>query len=681
MERLLLNLVGVGIVLFAEADSDGRMQHASASGSELARRCITADVQYFPQLVQNVAAAIWARLTTDAEAIGMTRALGVSAMLLQKHAPPKALLIAARSATCNADGICDSHGIAVARLVESVVATALVEGTLDHSGICRAQCDVMLRAVFAALVANVADIDRAAPAIVQAVGDRRLMRSPGADHWKTQDETESWHDDVLDELASRCSVELGLPRPLIDALIETEHVSGASSTDIVSRLDELVAAAVETLDGIRRLADLAGACDDIEAELLAIAHCVRTGQFGLGQHRLAALRPVLDDDTLPLLDVSRRRLLVGIEASRARLSEHLGEWREAACRYRSAARVAAPEDRLTRWRMKLAEGRALAQMAALPGSRLSLLTDAAQIYAEAGGIVCERDSPLEWAEANLELGTLLLNLGNRQCRPERFLAAALHFKPAVDILTRERAMDGWARGQIGLAHALRGQGSFQGDTVTLADAAFAYRAALGFLTRGMTPALWHEANAALGETLVRIAEETGDLQKLQEGIEILLPLVAPGPDALGGKARTLAGLALGRGMYLLLELEGNASADASMLAESLALIDEALAAPAGHLNALDRARGQRLRGDILLRQNELAGDYGLIAATLDAKSRAAELYLALENEPEAEQIGREIEWLRQQSQREHGRPSAGNQTAGGAPAAREGALLFDHAAL
>lgn len=655
MDRALLNLVGVGLVLFADANSDGASAHARAPGCVLVRCCLEAGVPGLAGLVERVASGLWTNLCDLGPAdASLADDLAAACFLLQRHSPPAAVLAAARAPSCAA-GRCNAGNGALQHLPDWLAATALIEGSLDRCGLSYAGAIAIFDALGDALAAENHAIEAASAAIRAALRrpaldgfgmERQFGRKHRTGPPDARCDLSRWHDDALDEQKARLSAELGLPPGMIDALIAAGRRAGLAAGAIADGLEEAIGEIVATLDELRRMSDCVGADDTLEERLLHTARLLRDGRFDDADIELAGVVAALDATAAGRDPADTRSLSIAALAVRARVAGHQRDWREAARLYRTAGRAAAAagEDRASRWRLKLEEARALARLAALPGARLSVLSEAAQVFAEAGGITCEAEQPVAWAEANLELGTLLLALGHRQCRPERFLAAALHFKPALDVLTRERSTDGWARGQIGFAHALRGQGTFQGDVVTLKDAAFAYRAALGVLTRDMTPELWQEASAALGETLVRIAEETGDLERLQEAIDILMPLVVPGPQTAGERSRTIGELALGRAKLLLVELgNGDAGGDErSLLEGSLLLLERVLLAPLEHLDALDRARAHRARGAALVRLADLDPSAATLQAAIEANRRARDLYLALDNAPEAEQIEREM---------------------------------------
>lgn len=254
-----------------------------------------------------------------------------------------------------------------------------------------------------------------------------------------------------------------------------------------------------------------------------------------------------------------------------------------------------------------------------------VLIEAAQVYAEAGGFLSETLAPIEWAQAHVDLGHLMLVLGERESRPERFLAAALHFKPAVDVFSRQHDLDRWAQAQIGLALALKRSGEFQGDVVTLGDAAFAFRAALGRLTKDRAPQEWADAQLGLGETLVRIAEETGETDGLAKAIPALRAALAQPRDVAPSFDVTAAQAALGRAYVSL----GTQQQDGLMLQEAISLLESALDSGGGALSASEHAVIEQVRGTALWSLGENRASQRLLEDAMRAKLNAAELYESL----------------------------------------------------
>ncbi len=251
-----------------------------------------------------------------------------------------------------------------------------------------------------------------------------------------------------------------------------------------------------------------------------------------------------------------------------------------------------------------------------------VLIEAAQVYAEAGGFLSETQAPLEWAQAHVDLGHLMLVLGEREIRPERFLAAALHFKPAVDVFSRLHELDRWAQAQIGLAHALKRTGEFQGDVVTLGDAAFAFRAALGRLTKDRSPQDWADAQLGLGETLVRIAEETGEPETLAKAVPALKAALAQPRETVPSLDVTSAQAALGRA-YVSLDAHQQ---DDILLQDAISLLESALASGSRALSHSELAVIEQVRGTALWSLGERRSSLHMLEDAMRAKLNAVELH-------------------------------------------------------
>lgn len=478
----------------------------------------------------------------------------------------------------------------------------------------------------------------------------------------------------IGQLQLQLANDTGIATGLIEAIVAAQARIGAAPESTVQSLPDRVVDALELLGDLVQLAERAGNDDALEAEILKVADTVRAGALRQASCDLAALsRNIEASAEFPARckpDMTGLPYFPALLAARARLAGLDGEALEAARLYQRAAQLWPYEDRIRRWRLKISQARQLQSLGRLPNARLQVLCEAAQVFAAAGGLITERDCPVPWAEANLELGTLLLYLGRRENRPERYLAAALHFKPAIEVFAREKAMDGWARSQVGLADALRGQGSFQGDVIVLRDAAFAYRAALGILTEDGAPELWHEARSGLGETLARIAEETGDIESLQSAIDVLLPYTDAKTAPTFEPGRSQGELALGRAM-LFLEKTGidagediNSQPDSTdvVLRDAAMHLSRALERNEPSITTLDRARAENALGSAYLLRCKIGGEAELMELGLAAKCRARELYEQLDDLVMADNLAVEIAEIRASSSIDD--PRAGSTNAG-----------------
>lgn len=434
---------------------------------------------------------------------------------------------------------------------------------------------------------------------------------------------------TLHAVAADIATATGMSDDLVALLVERIRATRACEHDITDELPEAVAEALETIGAIEAMRDLVGDEDTLDVRLGEIAEHLRRGDFAAARAMLAIVAGGVERSTIP----QRQRLIRELKAAMAAVEALVGNWREASRRYAEAAEAWPREDRLTRWRLKRAEGSALAAGARTDpqAPRVAGLCRAAQVLAAAGGLVSEQDCPGEWAEANLHLGRLLLELADLECRPERYLAAALHFKPAIEVFAREGTSEPWARAQLALGHALRGQASFQRDIVTLKDAAFAYRATLGVVTRATDSRRWLEARAALAEVLSQIGAESGDVGAIHEATEIVLPLVDGAIDR-ASRGGALAHIAYARTMRTLVELGGEDAAAAALLRDAQRALLTALAAPDGHLTRLERAHAEWSLGlaGLLLLHSGVGDDPR--RSTVEPLLRAHALMSALEDE-------------------------------------------------
>lgn len=628
MEAALLNLIGVALAVAAGARHNDAGTRAGDSGRTVILRCVEHRVPGLALIIERMAADVWEIVKADA----------ISDQERAEH-------LARLTATITSHGACDRVSVEgalndpaefAASTAQRLAAAILSDNTLaasDESSSWGARLQRSLQSLLFSMQSALMASPQSLPAIVGALGDddapSSVLPEPKSEY--------------LAESQARLAHETGLSPSLVEALVARQRFAGRPEAAIRATLADSVVDAIELLTELMTLVDKVGSDDALESELLEAAQHVRTGNFHAAQRQLSSLTRHLEKQTSPArLDSPGFAFLPALHAARANLANLDADWREASRLFEHAAQTWPREDRLSRWKLKLRQARQLVTLGMLPQAPGTVLCEAAQSFAKAGGVISERDCPLPWAEANLELGTLLLMLGDRDSKPERYLAAALHFKPALEVFTREKAFDGWARSQIGLAHALRGQGAFQGDVVTLNEAAFAYRASLGILTEAATPELWHEARYCLAETLLRIGEETGEIDPVQAAIDMLLPIRDDKSAALPDRTRTLAQTALGRAMLFLSEQDQDEGVDDFVLTEAMTLLERALATDAAELTALERARGECALGRVhwLLRCGHDRPTH--IAKAIAATKRACAIYDHLDDVIAAEALQQDL---------------------------------------
>lgn len=662
METALLNLIGFAMAHAALARKQQRTTLLAVDGTDVIAGCLKSNAVSTAAVIERTAGAFWHDLAS----------LGLPREKIAAHLESLADAIKTSTACdCGRTAADDATAGDADQMARTFAAT--IQKSTGTNGTEPESAERTLRSLFAALLGNgdtlTPCLESAAATIDEIIAATRPRESKADSH-------------SLQQLQHQLSTDTGISRKLLEAIIFAQARLGSPLLTTMKTLVDRTVIALELLADLMLLADRAGSDDDLEAALIHVADLIRKGRLGEASCDLATVSRGMENsndlDQRIALDLTGTAVFPLLLSVRARLAGLDGEPREAARLFERAAQIWPREDRVRRWRLKIAQARQIAELGRLPNSRINVLCEAAQIYASAGGLVSERDCPFAWAEANLELGLLLLQIGDRECRPERYLAAALHFKPAIEVFTRERAIDGWARAQIGLGHALRGQAGFQGDVVVSRDAAFAYRAALGILTEGGTPELWHETRCALGEVLVRIAEESGDVGSLQRAVDILMPYAQGGAERIGEPSRTLSEIATGRAMLFLVDSgraldggRGSGDDDMTALTDAIVLIGTALERDATQLTALDRAYATRAHGMALTLLHERTGDLETLEQAVNSKIAARDLYEHIDNPIAAEDLRLEIESARNYIDQARYGERGGRSTATAVAAPRE----------
>ncbi|SHN86911.1 tetratricopeptide repeat protein [Bradyrhizobium erythrophlei] len=147
--------------------------------------------------------------------------------------------------------------------------------------------------------------------------------------------------------------------------------------------------------------------------------------------------------------------------------------------------------------------------------------------------------PLDWANAQNNLGTALRRLGSLE------EAVAAH-RAALTEMTRERVPLDWAATQNSLGSALRLLGDEENSTARLEEAVAAHRAALTEMTRERMPFDWAATQHLLGDALLSLGDQESGTARLQEAIVAYRAALTERPLVLlGAVDRALARGSLG----------------------------------------------------------------------------------------------------------------------------------------
>jgi hypothetical protein len=126
--------------------------------------------------------------------------------------------------------------------------------------------------------------------------------------------------------------------------------------------------------------------------------------------------------------------------------------------------------------------------------------------------------PLDWGRTQVDLGSALQRLGERESGTARLEEAVAAFRAALEELTRARVPLEWAKTQNNLGTTLSTLGERESGTARLEEAVAAYRAALEELTRARVPLDWAMTQNNLGTTLSTLGERESGTARLEEAV-------------------------------------------------------------------------------------------------------------------------------------------------------------------
>jgi tetratricopeptide (TPR) repeat protein len=129
----------------------------------------------------------------------------------------------------------------------------------------------------------------------------------------------------------------------------------------------------------------------------------------------------------------------------------------------------------------------------------------------------DRD-PSNWAGTQLNLGNALNTLGKRESNPQRLEQAATAYCEALEVRTRDRVPLDWAMTQNDLGVTLKSLGEMESSTILFERAIATYREALKEFTRDRVPLYWAMTQNNLGSALVGLGTMESNTLPLQEAV-------------------------------------------------------------------------------------------------------------------------------------------------------------------
>ncbi|MDQ6869086.1 MAG: tetratricopeptide repeat protein [Pseudomonadota bacterium] len=312
-------------------------------------------------------------------------------------------------------------------------------------------------------------------------------------------------DKILAQVGRDKRVEIAPLRSILVKLGE----AGVKDEDIPKRLDEKADELVKLRAKVDALQQGSPGLAAIAQEAQAL---IDKGDLD-GASRTLALRR--EASQTRRIDASRED--AEILALEAGVDDLQLAYRTAAAKYAEAASLVAPFDTEQQWRFLLAQASELYKQGDEFGDNAALI-EAIDICRRCLALAPRSERPLDWAMTQMNLGTALKALGERESGTARLEEAAAAYREASQERTRARVPLDWAMTQTGLGNALQELGERESGTARLTEAVAAYREALQELTRARVPLEWALTQNNLGNALRVLGERENGTARLTEAV-------------------------------------------------------------------------------------------------------------------------------------------------------------------
>lgn len=326
-------------------------------------------------------------------------------------------------------------------------------------------------------------------------------------------------DARLATMAEHVAAEKGVPLPAMRAILAGfgEEAEALAPSELETRLQ---AKAGDYRDLAQRLTALSNA-DPAVTKLRADAKThIDAGDFAAADAALARAEAIDANAVEDLETRARERRLSRAQslAERAGLALLRDALKDAATLYAKAADAAPQDARVERLRWLQFQADVLRQQGERFVDNDALREAVAILDGPCSELAHRDDNPIGWALTRMNLGVVLLRLGERgdDAALKQGVAA---FRAALEVMTRDRDPAGWAQVQGNLSGALLRLGE-RGDAAALAQSVVAIRAAQEVMTRERYPAGWAMAQSNLGLALMRLGE-WGDDEALAQSVVVL----------------------------------------------------------------------------------------------------------------------------------------------------------------
>jgi tetratricopeptide (TPR) repeat protein len=331
----------------------------------------------------------------------------------------------------------------------------------------------------------------------------------------------STQGEKLDEILKRLSEKQSVPLDTLRAILASmgEAADSLNAGEIEKKLSAKASELRELTDRLNRLSN----ADPVVTRLRAEAStALRSGSFERADQLLAdaEARDLSGLEDIEALARQKRLSAADSRAQRAAaalLRINSDAYRQAAVHYCEASRIASAADVLKAREYLRSQANALVRLGDEFGDNAALREAIELLKAMPAAGDRSRD-PLDWAAAQMNLGTALGRLGERESGTARLEEAVAAFRAALEEQTRKRVPLAWAQTQMNLGNTLKRLGERESGTARLEEAVTAYRAALGEYTRERVPRDWAQTQNNLGTALVVLGARESGTARLEEAV-------------------------------------------------------------------------------------------------------------------------------------------------------------------
>lgn len=461
-------------------------------------------------------------------------------------------------------------------------------------------------------------------------------------------QTDLWRQAAADEADMRAGpaqLQAKPPQPVVQLAIGAIRavraaLGGPEGGDKEADVERRCAALIVQIESLTALAQRA---PEIAEPVIEATRLLTAGEFAAADRTLSAAEQTATHRATSNLASARDMMHLARQLleHRAALAELLGDYRKAARHLQIATRCLTSADGTTIWSLRLRQADVLLRLDAGHADD-AVLADAVQVLTDAVALDPDVVGRAAWAEAQLRLSALLVELGRRRGGTRDFELAVYHAEAGWRTCLAAGDAPAIARARLMLGRTQWLAGDRTGNGVLIEHAAASLHESLPNVPRESDPALWVEVASTLGQALLRLSTLNGDPKLLSSAIANLRAAVQFAAtcnvpiDALASETalgRALLGQFASGAEPLVLDL----AATAFRRALKAATLARDLVACAGLRHEL---------GMTLWAVAERAGNANAFASAVETLEASIATYDSIDDAPKAAAVRRDLDTLK-----------------------------------